>query len=458
MSASRAGPPRPDEWIATACSQAGDGARCGLRDSSAVPQTQVNILRSRSIIAVHAVSGPAICRRERGCTDLLYLVEDVRAGESGIKPRQARGSMRPPKLLFDTNVFYACVDISPRRQHPDSAAATRLLELLNRCGGEAWLTPATGRDIDRTSSSELRRASKLRMRQWPTLDPLTVPPRLLDEARYQQPVRDNDEVDAHMLAALDAEAVDFLITQDRALRRHAAHAGLGDRTMTIQDGIEVLERLLGEPTQFPTVRPCLAYGLPAADPLFESLRDGDSGFDAWFQRARRGTPPLLRNRRRVRPRCGGDLEDRDRPASRDSRNGAQDLHLRSRRPCGRSEAGRTPVEVGSRLRSRRRTRTGSTSRSTRSTTVWCPYSSVSASSTAGCALIAARPSSARIDDRQLLMPNSIRSSTTADSALRPCSCAAPSLCRSSHAGMTRSSLRLVRSPSCSRRSRRATRC
>ena len=196
--------------------------------------------------------------------------------------------MRPPKLLFDTNVFYACVDISPRRQHSDSAAATRLLETLNRCGGEAWLTPATRRDIDRTNSRELRRASNLRMRQWPTLDPLTVPPRLLDEARYQQPLRDNDEVDAHMLAALDAEAVDFLITQDRALRRHADYAGLGDRTMTIQDGIEVLERLLGEPTQFPTVRPCPAYRLPASDPLFESFRAGDCGFDAWFQRARRG--------------------------------------------------------------------------------------------------------------------------------------------------------------------------
>ena len=194
--------------------------------------------------------------------------------------------MRPLKLLFDTNVFYACVDIAPGRQHPDSAAATRLLELLNRCGGEAWLTAATGRDIDRTSSPELRRASNLRMRQWRTLDPLTVPPRLLEEARYQPPLRDNDAVDAHMLAALDAESVDFLITQDRALRRHAASAGLGDRTMTIQDGIELLERLLGEPTQFPTVRPCPAYRLPATDPLFESLRAGDSGFDAWFQRAR----------------------------------------------------------------------------------------------------------------------------------------------------------------------------
>ena len=89
------------------------------------------------------------------------------------------------------------------------------------------------------------------MRQWPTLDPLTVPPRLLDEARYQQPLLDNDEVDAHMLAALDAEAVDFLITQDRALRRHAAYAGLGDRTMTIQDGIEASRAVVGRADTVP---------------------------------------------------------------------------------------------------------------------------------------------------------------------------------------------------------------
>ncbi|MYC68643.1 MAG: hypothetical protein F4X12_20195 [Acidobacteriia bacterium] len=194
--------------------------------------------------------------------------------------------MRPLKLLFDTNVFYACINISPGRQHPDSAEATRLLELLNRHGGEAWLTAATRRDIDRTSSAELRRASNLRRRQWRTLDPLTVPQQLLEKARYQQPLADNDDVDSHMLAALDAEAADFLITQDRALRRHADYAGLGERTMSIPAGIELLERLLGEPTQFPTVRPCLAYGLPAADLLFESLRADDSGFDAWFWRAR----------------------------------------------------------------------------------------------------------------------------------------------------------------------------
>ena len=201
--------------------------------------------------------------------------------------------MTPLKLLFDTNVFYACVDISPGRQHSDAAQATRLMELVNNHGCEAWLTVATRRDIDRARSPELRHASHLRMRQWKTLEPLTVERGLIDQAGYQTPMSDNDTVDAHMLAALDAAAVDFLITQDRALRRHAANAGFGDRAMTIQGGIELLERLFDEPTRFPAVRPCRAYELPASDPIFQSLRADYARFNEWFDKVRREHRPCL---------------------------------------------------------------------------------------------------------------------------------------------------------------------
>ena len=201
--------------------------------------------------------------------------------------------MTPLKLLFDTNVFYACVDISPGRQHPDAAKATRLMELVNNHGCEAWLTVATRRDIDRARSPKLRHASHLRMRQWKTLEPLTVERGLIDQAGYQTPMSDNDIVDANMLAALDAAAVDFLITQDRALRQHAAKAGFGERAMTIQGGIELMERLFGEPARFPAVRPCRAYELPANDPIFESLRADYARFNDWFDKVRREHRPCL---------------------------------------------------------------------------------------------------------------------------------------------------------------------
>jgi len=195
--------------------------------------------------------------------------------------------MRPLKLLFDTNVFYACVDISPRHQHADAVQATVLVELLNRHECEAWLTAATRRDIDRASSLELRRASRLLMRQCKTIEPMSVSPQLLDKDAYKRPLSPNDDVDSHMLAALDAEAVDFLITQDRALRRHAGNAGLGDRTMTIQGGVELIERLFGTPTWFPTVSPCRAYELLVEDPIFDSLRVSYPGFNEWLRKASR---------------------------------------------------------------------------------------------------------------------------------------------------------------------------
>ena len=192
-----------------------------------------------------------------------------------------------PSLLLDTNVFYACVDISPTRRHADSDRATRLLELANRHGCEVWLSAATRRDIGRTSSSSLREASHLRMRQWNILDPLEVPQDLITRAGYTKPLSPNDDVDSHMLAAISSNAADFLISQDRRLRRHAQMAGLGNRVMTIQGGIELLERLFDEPTTYPTVRQLKGYQLNSQDPVFESLRSDYDGFDIWLQKVQR---------------------------------------------------------------------------------------------------------------------------------------------------------------------------
>ena len=194
--------------------------------------------------------------------------------------------MNPTRLLFDSNVFYACINISAQGQHPDAAQATRLMELINLHGCEAWLSDATHRDIDRAKNPALRAASHLRMRQWKKLEAIEVPCSLINRAGYQTPMSANDRVDSHMLAALDAHAVDFLITQDGALRRHAGRAGFSDRVMTIQGGIELLEQLFDTPTRFPTIDQIRAYQIDDTDPIFDSLRSEYPDFDAWFKKAR----------------------------------------------------------------------------------------------------------------------------------------------------------------------------
>jgi len=191
--------------------------------------------------------------------------------------------MRPLRLLFDSNVFFACVDISKDRRHKDAEEATRLVELANKLGCEVVLSPATKSDIDHARSKKLREASTLLMRQWPTLKPVPVPTSLRSRAGYGAPLVANDDIDLQMLAALDMNAVDFLVTQDKALRLHAAQAGFINQVASIRGAIEHLEQLLGESAWFPTIAEKKGYQVDLADPIFESLRADYAGFDDWFR-------------------------------------------------------------------------------------------------------------------------------------------------------------------------------
>jgi L-amino acid N-acyltransferase YncA len=125
------------------------------------------------------------------------------------------------------------------------------------------------------------------MRQWKQLAPPYERPELRAEAGYIPPLSDNDAVDLQMLAGLDTNAIDLLITEDKDLRRHAVKAGLAERVLSIRGGIEYLERLFGEPVVLPTVERRYAYELSVTDAIFDSLREDYDGFNDWFARASR---------------------------------------------------------------------------------------------------------------------------------------------------------------------------
>jgi hypothetical protein len=189
------------------------------------------------------------------------------------------------KLLCDTNVFIASAAISHAGIHPDAEDATRLTEIARDNGHQLYLSRATRRDLERDSSPNRKQARMLQLRQWSQLDPIHVAPTLPAEASYQIPLSPNDEVDVEMLAALRADAVDILVTQDRRLREAAARLGMTERAHTLQTAIEYLERLAGKPVVYPTIDFDSAYQLDTTDPLFTSLRDDYAEFDDWFAKA-----------------------------------------------------------------------------------------------------------------------------------------------------------------------------
>lgn len=199
--------------------------------------------------------------------------------------------MRPLTLLFDTNLFIACEDIRPDSQHPDAVQATELKRVALAGDHRLVLLPATRRDILQDQDLGRRNASLLKMYQWAQLESPYLRPDLAECAGYPSPLSPNDTVDLEMLAAIDCDAADFLVTQDRDLRSRAAQLDLNDRVLSLRAAIEYLRRLRGDRLELPAVCEVPAYTLATTDPIFDSLRAEYQDFDDWFRRVRQEHRP-----------------------------------------------------------------------------------------------------------------------------------------------------------------------
>jgi hypothetical protein len=95
----------------------------------------------------------------------------------------------------------------------------------------------------------------------------------------------NDHVDALIASALDANAADYLVTEDKPLRKRLGRAlpALERRVLPLADAIELLDQLhpaAPEPPPLVDKRPCYAISLD--DPIFASIRQDYVDFDVWF--------------------------------------------------------------------------------------------------------------------------------------------------------------------------------
>ena len=96
----------------------------------------------------------------------------------------------------------------------------------------------------------------------------------------------NDVVDATLLHALKIGVADFVVTQDRGLheRTQKYASDLTNQVLFVPDALALLKTTY-EPTTVPIpfVEEVDAHAIPLTDPIFDSLRDGYPGFDAWWR-------------------------------------------------------------------------------------------------------------------------------------------------------------------------------
>lgn len=191
---------------------------------------------------------------------------------------QAKARLR---LLIDSNIF---VTLEPYAGALETTnrKTTELARLSAKQGHTLFVHPANRDDV-REGKDPLRRTQALaELDKYPQLSEGPVPSRLTDALGVPVP-GSNDDRDMRLLAALANNAVAFMITADKKLRRRAARVGLGDRTLSVDDAVEMLRQL--EPavnTPPPRVMSVESYALDGDQSIFQSLRDDYEGFDVWL--------------------------------------------------------------------------------------------------------------------------------------------------------------------------------
>ena len=190
--------------------------------------------------------------------------------------------MSSQNYLIDTNVFIGLED----DQKVDEEVAS-LLALANKHSVNVFIHEAAKDDIARDSNHDRRAISLSKIGKFRTLNKVRgLRPEDLEAAFGPLP-KPNDIVDATLLHALEIDAADFLITEDRGLHsralRHAPH--LSRRVLFIADAAALLVSTY-EPIQVPFryVEEVGANEIPLTDEFFDTLREGYDGFDEWWRK------------------------------------------------------------------------------------------------------------------------------------------------------------------------------
>ncbi len=196
------------------------------------------------------------------------------------------------KFLIDTNIVIPLEPTGHADLHANTAAAAAFAQLAMGGGHQLYVHPAIAADIARDKSPERREVRSALLAKYLRLE--HPPDSAGVDAVLGTPNRDShDYVDHQLLAALHANAVDCLVTEDGDIARKAKRLGVDQRVFTLAAAASLLHTFFDvTPPPPPAVIDVPAHALNPADPIFESFRADYLLFDDWLtkcQRAQRQT-------------------------------------------------------------------------------------------------------------------------------------------------------------------------
>jgi hypothetical protein len=191
------------------------------------------------------------------------------------------------RYLIDTNVVIPLEPTAAENLESSTPAAAELIRRLSEARIQTLVHPACLDDLARDRDVERRTVREVLVQKYPQLE---SPPSDADiESEVGRPTRRSNEwVDNQLLAAVHANAVTALVTEDAGIHRKAGRLGISDRVLTVRDALAqvatLAQRHVDPP---PSAELRYLYELNTSDPIFEGLRSdyGTDEFDSWWTRS-----------------------------------------------------------------------------------------------------------------------------------------------------------------------------
>lgn len=192
-------------------------------------------------------------------------------------------------ILIDTNIVLPLEPGSTVDIGVNTDSAILFHNLANQSDNTICVHPAIEYDLARDENKEranLRRKLIGRYKRIPSPPAVSI----LDPTVVGSPeVGSNDYVDNCYLAAVEANVVDFLISEDKGVHRKARRIGIESRVLLLREAIDLLRNLFDEtPPPPPSVERIHVHELDEQDEIFASLRrDYHPNFDSWLIKCKR---------------------------------------------------------------------------------------------------------------------------------------------------------------------------
>lgn len=183
------------------------------------------------------------------------------------------------KIIFDTNILIHIED--PKELSPN---LQELLKVFREHGHQVYIHPASFRDINNDENIERRNIISSKLKGYPVIG---SPPLPDDDflSLIGLPSNSNDLNDNEILFSIKKDIADFLITEDRGIKKKSILADLNDRVFSIDSALDYFNNLYKR--YIPThtlLKEYFIHNIDINDHFFDSLKEeyGESEFYKWI--------------------------------------------------------------------------------------------------------------------------------------------------------------------------------